>query len=359
MGVILATVTTLLAFALAMLSRFSSKDHPKANRIFVILSAVNVLVGLGSLVSASRSVTQQNKILNELNEAQKKLLMKEEDQLRIGNELAGKLAKAQQTTEHISSELTNNTQEVGHVLQQTERALEPLGDLNFRCILRLPDTDEESANIVHFLEKGDRPIDTSSSDIEEKRRSLLRPRPIVGGLMLTPDAVLYPKPTTPLGALINAPQVLVQFYANHRPPLFYVRSKLPTPDLMTDITPTVQQAKWLMLTVPDHKLVLEFIGAVPRGKWASTGAILSVRDLLKAQAVIQPVFSVSSVTDEKQRQLALEKWAATSVHALVMYTGDGRRWEFDTKKVRVVHGEGAPLFVGQFKGPIKLNDVGL
>jgi hypothetical protein len=134
---------------------------------------------------------------------------------------------------------------------------------------------------------------------------------------------------------------------------------LPIPDLATDITPTVQETKWLMITVPDHKPVIEFTGTVPRGKWGSTGAILSVKDLLKAQAVIQRVFSVSSVTDAQQRQLALQKWDGTSIHKLVMYTGDGRRWEFDTKEMRVVRSEGAPLFVGQFKGPIKLNDVDL
>jgi predicted PurR-regulated permease PerM len=108
-GIILTAITTLIAFVLAMLSRFSSKDHPRANRFFVILSVVNGIVGIGSVVSASRSVTQQNKILSDLNEAQKKLLMKAEDQLRIGDEFAGKLTTAQRTTERISSELTNNT----------------------------------------------------------------------------------------------------------------------------------------------------------------------------------------------------------------------------------------------------------
>jgi hypothetical protein len=353
MGIALSAATVLLAFSLAMLGRFSSKEHPKANRAFVAISVLNVLVGIGLLVNASFSQYRQTELLTDLSTAQQRLLAKQEDQLRVGNELAGTLTNAQRTTERISSELTHNTKAVGTVLKETERALEPIGEIFFMCTLTVSDTDPESATIIRALEQSDRLDQASTPDIPEQLRSLLRPPPRMGGRVLPRSSPLFPKPTTALGALVDSAQVLLHFYTQHRAPSFYVHSKPPAPDLMTDITPT-PELKWLMLTVPDHTLVIDLSGGVARGKWGSTGAILSVRDLVRAQAVVQPVFDMPRVTDNNVRELFLKKWAQISLRSLVMYTGDGRRWVLDAKSYEVVRARrDVPLFVGSFKGPVR------
>jgi hypothetical protein len=353
MGIALSVATVLLAFSLAMLGRFSSKEHPKANRAFVAISFLNVLVGIGLLVNASFSQHRQTKLLTDLSTAQQRLLAKQEDQLRVGNELAGTLTNAQRTTERISSELTHNTKAVGTVLKETERALEPLGDIGFICTLTVSDTDPESATITRALEQSDRPYQASTLDIPEQLRSLLRPPPRIGGRVLLRSSPLFPKPTTALGALVDSVQVFLHFYTQHRPPSFYAHSEPPPPDLMTDITPA-PELKWLMLTLPDHTLVIQMSGDVARGKWGSTGAILSVRDLVRAQAVLQPVFDMPQVTDSSIRDLFLKKWAQISLGSLVMYTGDGRRWVLDAKSSKVVRAQrDVPLFVGSFRGPVR------
>ena len=102
-----------------------------------------------------------------------------------------------------------------------------------------------------------------------------------------------------------------------------------------------------------HALVLELMGTVPLGKWGATGGILSVKDLLRAQTVLQPVFSLPVVSDESVKHRALETWAQISMYSLKMYTGNGRRWALDTKTLKVVRLHGVPLFVGRFTGPIK------
>ena len=86
-----------------------------------------------------------------------------------------------------------------------------------------------------------------------------------------------------------------------------------------------------MLT-PDHTFVLLAEGRGKPGQWSSTGVILSVKDLLEAEAVVQPIVYITFGLTEAQRSLAQEKWGGITMKSLEMNTGDGRRWAFDTKK---------------------------
>ena len=195
----------------------------------------------------------------------------------------------------------------------------------------------------------------NKADEGEERRTILRDPPLAAGTFLPRDSALFPKPTSALGALLDSAQVLVQFYSKHRIAEAFVRKPSPIPDLLTDMTPTAQ-SKWLMLT-PGHDLVIWLMASVQLGKWGSTGEILSVKDLLKAQVVLQPTFSLSMVTDGNQKRLALEKWSGVTLESLVMYTGDGRRWSLALGKLKTVRAHGAPLFVGQFIGPVRPNST--
>jgi hypothetical protein len=354
MTLFLSTVTIILAFALAILGRFFSKEHVKANRAFVVISIANVIVALTSIVFASISQSKQNQVLTALNEAQRELLDKQDAQLRNSNELATKLTTAQRTTERISSELTSNTRIVGNVLHETERALEPLGALGFLCDMDFSSDDDDAAAIVRAVAGQRKAESTAPSDDEAKRHGILLPPPILGGSLIQRDSPLFPRSGSAFRVLVDSVQVLLEFFSKPARPETYIIAK-PTPDLMTQILPS-EQFRWLMVT-PGKKLVLEISGDVPVGKWASTGSILSVKDLLQAQAVAQPLFSLVGTSDQKEHDLALRKWGRMTIQYLAMYTGDGRRWILDTKTVKVVKAENIPLFVGKFKGPVKPNHV--
>lgn len=275
--------------------------------------------------------------------------------MHAGSELATKLAAAQATTERISGDLSSNSRVVEHVLSQTERALEPLGEFGFSCMLQLPENDDESATIVRSLKDAKGP--SSGANMDHELWEILRPAPIFGGQMLGQQNHLFPKADSALGALFNSIRILLDFYADARPPAQVGRApNANPPDLMTEIVPA-QGMKWLMLAAPDDVFVVELSGNIPMGKWASSGRILSVKDLLRAQAVIQPAFATGSIKDEGQHRLALQKWRALSIYSIVMYTGDGRRWIFDKRHSSTVHVKGVPLFVGKFIGPVRTTAI--
>jgi hypothetical protein len=352
-------VAIMAGLAAVMQDALKDKDKPRSRSSIALTGLIIAFLIGGSLLSyyVDRLKDKQDDAYQSaLFACLQMQISEQENQLQVGRDLAEKLTTAQETTTRISSELTRNTRTVGNVLEQTERALEPLGEFRFICTLRVPDTDEETANIVQFLKPGQRGDQTSEADPGEKRRSVLLPMPIVAGTYLPRDSSLFPKPNTALGALLESVQVLLQFYAKALPPSAYAQGKPPEPDLMTEIVPT-PQLKWLMLTAPDHRFVMQIMGSVLPGEWGSTGTILSVKDLLRAQVVVQPLFSFPRDMDDHQRRLALEKWAGISLDSLTMYTGDGRRWVLDIKKLEIVRPQGSPLFVGRFKGPIKPNTI--
>lgn len=355
-GVGVAIIAGLSAVAQDLLK---DKNKPRSRSSIALTGVIVAFLIGGALLSYVVDRLKDNQddaYQNALFAGLQAQVAEQQNQLQQVRDLADKLTAAQETTKQISSELTLNTRTVGNVLQQTERALEPLGGFSFICTLEIPDKDEESANIVRYLKQGQRPSQIADPNTADKRRSVLLPLPIVAGTYLPRDSPLFPGSGTALGALLNSVQVLLQFYAKGSSASAYAQDRPPKPDLMTEIVPGAQE-KWLMLTAANHKLALEIMGSVSPGKWGSTGTILSVKDLLRAQVVVQPLFSFPGDMDDRQQRLALEKWTGIGIDSLTMYTGDGRRWVLDTKNLQVVRPQGAPLFVGRFKGPVNPNAI--
>ena len=266
MGIVLSIAATVLAFILALLDRFSSKDHPGHNRLFLFACGVNFVIALGSIWFAYQSQSRQTGILTNLTKAQQELIQLQKGQLGVGNELASKLTKAQETTEQISTELTNNTRVVGNVLHQTARALEPLGAMEFLCYVKVPDTDPENQNIIRALEEG-RALPRTAAD--KDRRFWQQPLPVNAGWFLLPDSPAFPKPNTALRSLLDSVQILLQFHSKRWPPSVFASANPPRPDLSTSFAP-VGVGRELMLT-PDHTFVLLAEGSVKPGQWSSTG----------------------------------------------------------------------------------------
>ncbi len=90
--------------------------------------------------------------------------------------------------------------------------------------------------------------------------------------------------------------------------------------------------------------MISFLATVPFAQWESDGRILSVKDLLRTQVAISPLFG--SVTPSEKQALAL--WNGVTIHDLRMPTGDGRWFRFDAKSSTTVRVRGVPVFVGRF-----------
>jgi hypothetical protein len=339
------------AFVLAMLGRFSGKDHPKANRAFICISILNVLVGIASLINASLGQNREITLLKDLAKMQ-------QTQLVVGNGLADKLREAQKVTEGISAELTHNTKTVGKVLHETERALQPLGSLSLIYELKLPGNNSEVTTAISRFESAtaDQKID-ASLERPDPRVYLLRPAPKGLGFVFFPNSPLYPKPDTALGLIVRSVSVELQFHERHFPPSQYISASRPSPDLRIEFRDQFG-SKWMH--VQTGALYFGLRSTVPKNEWRSTGVILSVEDLIRAQAVAHPIFAVPPVAESQTYGMSQELlvsaqklWENVSLQSAILDTGDGRLWSLDPSSSTTVKPYGVPVFVGQFHMLIK------
>jgi hypothetical protein len=203
-----------------------------------IISILNASVAVASFVYIYLNQGKQTKILASL-------VTMQTTQLQVGNELADKLTKAQKTTEQISSELSRNTSAVGKVLNETERALQPLGSLSLLCELQLPkDHPEVSAALSRFEAATAGQKRDVSLERPDPRVYLLRPAPKGLGFAFLPDSPLYPKPDTALSLIVRSISVELQFHQRHFRPAQYAIASRPSPDLRVEFRDQ-SGSKWI------------------------------------------------------------------------------------------------------------------
>src|ERR1035437_1642998 len=321
--------------------------------LLILSSIVAILADFGDRTSAASQKARDQKSQEALTA----------EQLRRLSGLASGLQSAQSTTTAISSdmqaalhELSGNTRSVSKVLTQSERALEPLRNLFFSGSIKLPESDSEISEFVAnvkkaaaahqgdiLLERGIRRMwEGSGSPGFSLQFDKLREAPTLRRFGVVKGSPLYPKVGSELAVVAQSILMVLPFSSNKLDPSNCNPSQLRKPDLALEFVATPDDVNnWVGLT-PDVTPILSFAATVPYSNWVSDGVILSVRDLLRAQAVIQPIFGLVKPSDEK----ALEIWKSVTINYLTMSTGDGRWFRFHNKST--LRPDGIPVFVGRF-----------
>ena len=318
--------------------------------ILIVSSSLAILADYGDKKSAAAQKAIEQ-------EAQEKIT---NEQLSRLGKLADQLAAAQTTTATVSSdmqaalgELKHNAQSVGKVLTQSERALEPLRELTFLGSLKLSASNPEVSALISAARqslagaKSSEPLPDGWFRMFESAgppgfASRLRDPGVLTRYRISKSSSSYPNPGSPLALLASSLLVGVQFH-NQMISKPSALSELLKPNLRVEFIATPDDVFNDLGVTPDGLSVLfTFFVTVPFAHWRSDGTILSVRDLLRAQAVIQPIFG--AVTDKElgARQIRSE----VIVNSFRVSTGDGRWFRFNEHSRLNV--DDAPVFVGRF-----------
>ena len=147
-----------------------------------------------------------------------------------------------------------------------------------------------------------------------------------------------------MASLMQSLLINIHFHNDHVHLGGYTDAQLQRPNLGMEFvaTPDGTPNSYLGLEL-DGSPVLGFTKTVTYASWVSDGTILSVKDLLRAQAVVEPIFGAVSGTDSR----ALEVWQGVTISRLKMSTGDGRWFEFHKGSPPSI-GK-IPVFVGSFR----------
>ena len=321
--------------------------------ILILSSIVAILADFGDRTSAASQKARDQKSQDALTA---------EQLLRLSG-LASGLQSAQSTTAAISSdmqaalhELTRNTQSVSKVLTQSERALQPLKNLYFSGSIKLLERNPEISEFMAPVRKAAAAHQGDILLVDGVRRmwegpgapgfslqfDKLRETPTLRYFGVVKGSPLYPKVGSALAVVAQSFLMVLHFSNSKLNPNNFTPSQLRKPDLALEFVATPDDLTNFLGFAPDGTPILSFAAPVPYASWVSDGVILSVRDLLRAQAVIQPVFGLVKPSDEK----ALEIWKTITINYLTMSTGDGRWFRFDDKST--LRPDGIPVFVGRF-----------
>jgi hypothetical protein len=318
----------------------------------ILSSGIGILAEFGDRRSAASQKEQD----------QKRQEVFTAEQLQRLSGLASGLQSAQSATTAISSdmqaalhELTRNTRSVGKVLTQSERALEPLRNLHFRGSIKLSETALDISEFMAIVRKsatahqGDIWLEDGVGRMWEgpddpgfsREFNKLSKAPTLSYYLIRKGSPLYPKVGSALAVI--AQSILIALHFNTKFDLgTSIPSLLRKPDLALSFVATPDDKSNFVGLAPDGTPILTFSAVIPFSNWTSDGVILSVPDLLRAQAVMQPVFG--RVTRKDAR--ALEIWKSISIDHLTLSTGDGRSFQFNNTST--LRQDGIPIFTGRF-----------
>ncbi|MEO8597325.1 MAG: hypothetical protein ABI759_28660 [Candidatus Solibacter sp.] len=321
--------------------------------ILVMASTLAIVADFGDKTSASAEKARAQKAQDAVTA----------EQLSRLTGLASGLQTAQRTTAAISSdmqsalhELTRNTQSVGKVLTQSERALEPLRNMYFRGSIKLDQNDAEISQFMANTRKSTIAHQGNILLVDGVRRmwegpgppgfnlqfDKLREAPTLSHFGIAKGSTLYPKAGTPLALIAQSLLIVLHFSATKLDLGSSIPSLFKKPDLAIEFVATPDDLTNFLGFTPNGDPAVTFAQNVAYSNWVSNGVILSVRDLLRAQAVVEPVFGLVMQNDHK----ALDIWKSIALNYLTVSTGDGRSFRFDTKSTLRL--DGIPIFVGHF-----------
>jgi hypothetical protein len=321
--------------------------------VLVIASTLAIVADFGDKTSAAAEKARAQKAQDAVTA----------EQLSRLSGLASGLQSAQRTTTAISSdmqtalhELTRNTRSVGKVLTQSERALEPLRNMYFRGSIKLGQNDSEISEFMANARKSANAHQGNILLVDGVRRmwagpgvpgfnlqfDKLREAPTLSHLWIAKGSPLYPKAGSPLALIAQSLLMVLHFSGTKLDPSSFIPSLLRKPDLAMEFVATPDDVTNFLGFTPNGDPTLSFGSNVAYSNWESNGVILSVPDLLRAQAVVEPVFGLVTQNDHK----ALEIWKSITLNYLTMSTGDGRSFHLDNKSTLRL--DGIPIFVGHF-----------
>jgi hypothetical protein len=159
--------------------------------------------------------------------------------------------------------------------------------------------------------------------------------------------------------------VELQFHERHFPPAQFALVTRPSPDLRLEFRDQFGK-KWLH--VQAGVLYFGLRSTVPRNEWRSTGNILSVEDLIRAQAVAHPIFAIPPAAESEAYGLSKDLlvraqalWERISLQSAILDTEDGRLWSLDSSSTATIAASGVPVFIGQFRKlvrPLQEDQIG-